>query len=126
MRPVRLRNLEHDRCERRHAEPVRDLVAKDAVPPGDWAVVLCALTLSGDDEEEAEPRGMAVQHEALERGMGAIEGHAVQVDLGLGAQLAGAHPLVGLGVHAEGMTGDLLAQRRNEGMGRIAGAGGRP
>ncbi len=88
---------------------MRDLPAEDTGRLRNRTVVLAALALAGDDEDEPFSLGVAPEKESEQGGMRAIDGHAVKIDAGVRAGFAAFHSREGFPVHAERLVRGLYS-----------------
>ena len=92
----------------RNAQPVRHLVTQDTAPYRDRAALVPVLPLAGNHQHQPLALGGAAHDETVQRRMRAVHGHAVQVDPGLGLELAAFQAIIGLPVHLDRGRRDLF------------------
>lgn len=97
-------NLKYGGGKRRRGKPQRYLMAQNALPLRDRTSIMVRLALAGDDKDQPLSMGTGIQNEAGQCGVGAGDGHPVQVDPRLGLEFAPRHALVFFPVHADQLT----------------------
>ena len=107
-------HLQDQRIEGCKAEPLGNLIAQHSARRGNGAVVVANLALARHHQHQPTAIGMGGDDEPGEGRMCPIEGHPVQVELALGAELPPLQPVERLVIHADRLRRQTLLQRRAE------------